>query len=540
MKRRLITSLGSVILALTLVACGGGTATTTTAPTTPDSTPVDSSVPATESKTDVDEVETTTPDTSEDETDEDVTESVTSPVEARDLGGRKVRMSAWWDLTPQPNTEQDEELIERYEQMEKDYNFEWEYVNIPWEDYQRSYITHSMSDDAIADIAIAEFNWIYPNLALNGFLADISQLKEFNFAQDKWNQGRIKLGTFDNKVYAWDIGRSFPVGVMFWNKSMFEREGVDPLYDDFFKGEWTWDKMIDIAKRLTKDTDGDGVTDQWGLSGTTLIQHFVYSNGGRSIDISDPTKPSFALLSDEAIEGFQALQDAANVDKVVELNPEGAEWDYSRTQFINGKVGMFVGQWWMVDSIKEGMQDEYGLVLFPKGPKADEYVSHNSALNMPTMPEAVKNKEDIAFLYNLRTEPLPDEDPEDWKIYFEDRVMDAQSIDVVEMLQDENLEIFDPTSCFSGVVELSYGYNYNIEHGNQTPQEAISAIADQAQSLIDTAMKQSPEDIVDNLTPDEDEGGDEGGDDAGDDAGDEGGDADDSDETEEETSTETE
>ena len=41
-------------------------------------------------------------------------------------------MSAWWDLTPvEGQDEQTDQLIERYAQMEEDYNFEWEYVMVP-------------------------------------------------------------------------------------------------------------------------------------------------------------------------------------------------------------------------------------------------------------------------------------------------------------------------------------------------------------------------------------------------------------------------
>ena len=37
------------------------------------------------------------------------------------------------------------------------------------------------------------------------------------------------------------------------------------MYDVFFNYEWTWDKMLEYAKNLTRDTDGDGIIDQWGL-----------------------------------------------------------------------------------------------------------------------------------------------------------------------------------------------------------------------------------------------------------------------------------
>ncbi len=494
-KNRLLALILAAAMLLALAACGGTPATTAGAdPTT--------KAAAEEPARKTEAPETRAAETEAPETEAPKTEDAT--VTGPDLGGRKVRYAAWWDMTPvEGESEQNDKWIERTRDEEKKYNFEWDYVNVPWEDYQRTWITTSMAGDAFADVAVVEFNWLYPNLAMNGFIADASKL--FNFANDKWNQGRVKMCTFDGAVYGFDQGRDYPVGVLYWNKSMFEREGIEPIYDLFFDGGWTWDVMLDIAKQLTKDTDGDGVTDQWGLSGTHLTQHFIFSNGGCNVDISDPEEPKFGLTSENAIEGYQAVQDFINVHRVVELNPEGAEWDYSRTQFLNGKVGMFVGHWWMVDSIREDMTDEYGIVLFPKGPKMDEYVSANNALNVNAIPATVEKQEDVAFVYDLRTEPLEDEDPDDWRIYYEDRVNDSQSMDVIEMLQDEQLTRLDIISSFSGLVELSWSFNWQIENAEETPQAAIDAIADQAQSLIDTAMRYTPEELVDLLEPDEGE-----------------------------------
>lgn len=493
MKRKLILMLSAAMLISTLAACGGSTDGTTTAGGGGNTT-----AEKTEEPDDTEEPANT-------DTPSDTDPSVEGPTPI-DMGGRTIRMASWWDLTPVAGeSEETDKLIARYEQLEDDYNITFEYVMIPWEDYQRTYITTSMGGDSIADTAIVEYNWLYPNLANNGFLTDLSTLENFNLDDDKWNQDVRSLTTFDDATYGMETGRPWPVGMMFWNKDMFAREGVDPIYDTFFDGDWTWDAMLEVAKTLTKDTDGDGVTDQWGLSGTTLIPHFVHSNGGQVIDISQPEAPAFSLLSDAALEGFQAVQDFAQLHQVVELSPEGADWDYSRAQFVNGKVGMFVGQWWMVDSMKSDMEDAYGVVLFPKGPEGDNYVSHNTAMNVTTIPETVEDKEDVALIYNLRTEPLEDADPEDWRIYFEDRVTDSESIDVIQMLQEEGLSVLDVTSSFAGVVELSYGYNYAIENGQETPQAAISAIADQAQNLIDTAMKKTPDQLVEDMTPDETE-----------------------------------
>ena len=60
-----------------------------------------------------------------------------------------------------------------------------------------------------------------------------------------------------NAVYA--LPRGYTPLVVVYNKDVFDRAGIPYPADD-----WTWDDFLRIAKRLTRDTDGDGRVDQWG------------------------------------------------------------------------------------------------------------------------------------------------------------------------------------------------------------------------------------------------------------------------------------
>ncbi len=48
--------------------------------------------------------------------------------------------------------------------------------------------------------------------------------------------------------------------VMFFNTELFEKAGV-AIPD----ANWTWDDFEAIARKMTRDLDGDGKTDQWGI-----------------------------------------------------------------------------------------------------------------------------------------------------------------------------------------------------------------------------------------------------------------------------------
>ena len=158
--------------------------------------------------------------------------------------------------------------------------------------------------------------------------------------------------------------------------------------------------MLEFAKALTKDIDGDGIIDQWGIGGAAqrLERAFVISNNAHYIDVSDKDNPKFALTHPNAIEALQAHQDFILKHQVVSMTPEGAPWDYNVQSFIEGKLGMLVGQIWKIDQIKEDMKDEYGIVLFPMGPKAKEYTSELTGHNFKTMPVSVKNPKEVAIV----------------------------------------------------------------------------------------------------------------------------------------------
>ncbi|MCM8901045.1 extracellular solute-binding protein [Caldicoprobacter algeriensis] len=417
-----------------------------------------------------------------------------------DFGGRTIRYTAWWNLEPQPGSSAaaDRQIARRTE-LEKKYNCKVEYVNIPWDQYLQQFITAAMAGDSIGELVTLDSRWFYPTAVANGYLCDLNDFAKqgiFDFTEPKWNQDFLKWCTFDGKIYGYAIGKTYPRSVLFWNKSLFEREGLPDLYELFFNGEWTWEKMLEIAKKATKDKDGDGKIDQWGLSGIDLGAAFVFSNNAEFVDVSDPYHPKFVLDSPNALEALQAWQDFVQKHKVVEVNPEGAPWDYPRQSFANGNVAMLYTQWWMVDDIKNSMKDEYGIVLFPKGPKATDYVSQYSGFTIDVIPSTVKNPEQVAIFQNEMTEPYPDEDPEEWKDYYIERLYDTKSVEVIEMLINKGLSKVDWFASFDDVLQMSYTFMAEIQNGSKTPQVAISEVAQQAQTLLDNALKKKPEELI--------------------------------------------
>lgn len=80
-------------------------------------------------------------------------------------------------------------------------------------------------------------------------------------------------GSYDGHSYGLPVG-SAPT-LMFVNKTLLAREGIPvPAHD------WTWRDMLSICQQVTKDRDGDGVLDQFG----------VYDYGWRQAAVANDVK----------------------------------------------------------------------------------------------------------------------------------------------------------------------------------------------------------------------------------------------------------
>jgi multiple sugar transport system substrate-binding protein len=124
--------------------------------------------------------------------------------------------------------------------------------------------------------------------------------------------------------------------VVYYNRDLFAEAGVpEPA------AGWTWDQFQAAATALTKDLDGDGVTDQYGAGvepSIIRLAPFIWSNGGNVVDDEEnPTR--LAVDGPEAIEAMQRFFDLHTVHGVVPGDEE-VESEDDETRFMNGRLAM--------------------------------------------------------------------------------------------------------------------------------------------------------------------------------------------------------
>lgn len=165
------------------------------------------------------------------------------------------------------------------------------------------------------------------------------------------------------------LPRDLNVIALYYNKTMFDAAGI--AYPD---DSWDWARLVEVGKRLTKDANGDGKTDQWGLyTETTDMENYwlslVWQSGG---DFFKPDGTSTALTTPEAARGIQFLQDLIYKDKIL---AEPAIFAQTGDAFEQGLAAMEVNGSWLVPT-HEAAGLHFGIAPLPKGP-AGRYTSVN-------------------------------------------------------------------------------------------------------------------------------------------------------------------
>ncbi len=137
------------------------------------------------------------------------------------------------------------------------------------------------------------------------------------------------LVTRNGKIY----GVPFCVSatVMFYNEDAFIKAGLDPD-----QAPDTWEEMIEMGKKLTKDTDGDGVNDQYAMmfwtNGFYGIAPFLWDNGG---ELFSRDGKSVVLTSPEMIRTVNMLRDLVFKYKIMPRT--WTDWEGGQA-FLTGKL----------------------------------------------------------------------------------------------------------------------------------------------------------------------------------------------------------
>lgn len=415
-----------------------------------------------------------------------------TPEPPRDLGGISIKVADWYTTgQAEPKTKREEDQLAYREQLQLDHNFTLVQENVAaWAEYQELFITSTMGGDPVADIFIMDPAMV-PEPLKQGLLYPVSDLPSFNNFEDKmWNQAMRDSYEQNGKTYAFSEENNLLGLGLFWNKRLFEEEGLDPdyLYDLQASGEWTWEKMKELARRLTKDTNNDGQIDVYGVTGwqRELVKAAVFSNGADYVRFNEETgRYENNQKSDDVLAAIQFVVDMFN-EGLIAPPPEDGNYLAFIDTFTTGQAAMCPAEWYRHTDFAD-MQDDWGFVFHPKGPGPNAKLQTMYLTNARVMPANIDphRADDVAFAYSKWVGEIPGyEDEERDLTYYYASVRDPRAVEetIVPML--------DGSGVFSLVYmipKLSFKHGANEDDGGLGDISAIE-IADAASANYDSLI----------------------------------------------------
>lgn len=299
------------------------------------------------------------------------------------------------------------------------------------------------------------------NLVSSGNAADWSRSDTVDTADGYWNQGTVKNMTVGASVYGVSSGATEPRQVIFFNKRLLEEAGIDwnRLYDLQKSGDWTWSEFEKALAAVHRDLDNDGVVDVYGISGSSddLYRMSVFSNGGEFFTISELGEMKPAMDSEATKAGLAWAQKIYR--NYWKETPQGANWDWYKTAWKEGEFAFYMYQafgGFNTYSEMSGMADEWGCLVFPKGPGSKKYLSISSE-NTALIPNVYTDKEIsmISLMYQLWTLPTPGYENEDSWIGDKLNFTDERAVfETYAMLRESDYQVNDYTSWLGSVNDV--------------------------------------------------------------------------------------
>ncbi|MDI6783041.1 MAG: sugar ABC transporter substrate-binding protein [bacterium] len=188
----------------------------------------------------------------------------------------------------------------------------------------------------------------------------------------------VDMLKFQGKIYG--VSRDFTVFGLYYNKDMFDQAGIS--YPD---ETWDWNKFLAAAKKLTKDTNGDGRIDQYGFSPEPWLDSFIYwiwANGGEII--SEDLKTCI-INKPETVEALQFIADMRLKHKVApSLVASQQPGQGTLDLMAAGRLGMYVNGSWMISELRKKAKFRWDVAPVPKGPTERATVLFTVGMVIPT------------------------------------------------------------------------------------------------------------------------------------------------------------
>ncbi|MBF2014064.1 MAG: ABC transporter substrate-binding protein [Rivularia sp. T60_A2020_040] len=290
-------------------------------------------------------------------------------------------LTLWQGVNPPSNRDVLQKLVDKFNQNHPYIQVESLYVGQP--DQQMPKILAAVVGNAPPDLL-----WFNPTIA--GQLVELDALVPLD---EMLNQSPVKdeidPTLFDSMKYQnqiWSVPFATNNVGIFYRPSLFKAAGINKL-------PVNWEEFRQVAKTLTRDTNGDNKIDQHGIFlplgkgefSVFIWLPFMWSAGG---ELAMEAAKVDLVNNQGAISALQLWQDLVKDGSVILSAPErGFETD----AFVAGKVAMQVTGPWTLTYINNDIKNgDFGVFPIPKNESQATSIGGENLFLFKTIPARQK------------------------------------------------------------------------------------------------------------------------------------------------------
>ena len=245
--------------------------------------------------------------------------------------------------------------------------------------------------DDIYDAVCPHLNAELVPLSQGGNLIDLFSVPNLDLAKPWWNQGCVRDLSIGKRLFLASgdlfILDNDSMEAMIFNKALIQTNGLEIPYDIVKRGEWTFDKLIEMSRGIAKDLNGDGKMyikdDLFGcIIQASTENSFIVSGGEKICDKDENDYPMIAFGSDRCYSILEALTTLIlDEQNVVHLHRYMGEFPIYDEQVKMMEEDRALFSWILMRVVERlrGMETDFGILPLPKLDKAQQkYITNNN------------------------------------------------------------------------------------------------------------------------------------------------------------------
>jgi multiple sugar transport system substrate-binding protein len=300
-----------------------------------------------------------------------------------------IHLTFWHGVNPPPNRDVVQKLVDKFNQTHKSIQVESLYVG--QQDEQMPKILSAVVGNAPPDL-------LWYTATISGQLVDLDAVIPLDdmlaASPRKQEIDPTLFESMEFKSKIWSVPFATNNVGVFYRKSLLEAAGIKELPK-------TWQEFRSVAKKLTRDTNGDGKIDQHGMflplgkgefSVFTWLP-FMWSAGGELVSGEAREASGVELVNNKgASSALQFWRDLIDDGSAILSGPERG---YETDNFVAGKVAMQLTGPWTLTYLAKDVKGDFGVFPIPVSQRPATSIGGENLFIFKTTPE----RQNAAFTF---------------------------------------------------------------------------------------------------------------------------------------------